>query len=212
MRVTKIAVVYMACALLAATYARAEDDCRQWTGVWDIAYDNGTTSVWTIDAYENETDSEVILCNAQGTEQVSGGAERPLYIMYIKFSKTYYFAYSEEKPGHDTPSYNLFIDGETLSSDQAGLTGTRRPGSGPIDEPLCPAESMLGADSREAAALRLLRDRVLASNPAGRGLITLYYAHGRRLADIIDSHPALRSTAEAVLRQLASAAETLLQH
>jgi hypothetical protein len=210
MRVTKIAVVYTACALLAATYARAEDDCRQWIGVWDIAYDNGTASVWTIDRYDNDPGSEVVLCNAQGAEQVSGGAERPIYIMYILFANSYYFAYSAEKPAHDFPSYNLLLEEETLSSEQKGLTGTRRPGTGP-DDKLCPAESMLGADSREAGALRLLRDRVLASHPAGRGLITLYYAHGRRLANIIDSHPALRSTAEAVLRQLASAADTLLQ-
>jgi hypothetical protein len=209
MRVTKIAVMCVACALLAAAYARAEYDCRQWTGAWDITYDNGTASVWTIDAYDNDPGSEVILCNAQGTEQLTGGGQRPLYIMYITFSKSYYFAYSEEKPGHDTPAYNLFIDGKTISSDQAKLTGTRR--SGPINDTPCPAERLLGADSREAAALRLLRDRVLASNPAGRALMSFYYTHANRLMAAIDAHPALRNAAEALLRKIAAAADALLR-
>jgi hypothetical protein len=210
MRAATLLAALATCAVLTAP-ARAADDCRQWTGIWDVTYDNGTTSVWTIDGYDNNPDSEVILCTAQGAEALEGGAERPLYIMYIKFSKSYYFAYSADKPAHDTQSYNLFIEGETLSSDQKGLSGDRRPGSGPMPPAGCPAASLLGPDSRDAATLRLVRDRVLAQSRVGRWLVSLYYGHAAELDGMLDTHPAARAAAAAVLRQVARAAATALR-
>ena len=62
------------------------------------------------------------------------------------------------------------------------------------------ATAAFGADwAAEVATLRDFRDRVLLRTAPGRALVRLYYRHGPRAAAFLESHPALKPAARAVL-------------
>ncbi len=202
--------------LCVAQNACAAADCSIWAGIWDITYDNGTKAVWTIDAYDNDPDSEVLLCTAAGTGQLDSGETLPIYIMYLKFTKSYYFAYSAEKPSRDTPAFDLLYDNDLFVSEEACLTGTKRPGTGADDETpddtQCIAVQLSGTNSYEAAVLRRFRERVLDNSAAGKQLTRFYYTHSDRIAVMLDRHPAACRIARKIIELSTPVLETMLDN
>jgi len=67
---------------------------------------------------------------------------------------------------------------------------------------VCPASFLLGADSKGIAALRNFRDAVMAQSAFGKKLITLYYANGRRMTELLDHDPSVRYAARKALELL----------
>lgn len=196
--------------LCIAQGAFAAADCSMWTGVWDILYDNGTISVWTIDKYDNDPDSEVLLCTAVGTEQFPSGETLPIYIMYLKFTKSYYFAYSAEKPSRETPSFDLICDNNTLISEEARMRGVKRAGTGVQDnstETLCIAEQLAGRNSYTVKVMRQFRDRILMRSAAGNALAQFYYTHSDHIAEMLKEHPGARYMAKKLIALLVPALE-----
>jgi hypothetical protein len=76
----------------------------------------------------------------------------------------------------------------------------------------CPAEYILGYDSRDAAILRSFRDEVLlCRGDTGRRLVTMYYTHAAEIADIIMQHQSIREQALTVLGDVRPALEDMLR-
>ena len=75
----------------------------------------------------------------------------------------------------------------------------------------CIAQNLLGKRDENLAALRLVRDRVLARSAMGRKLIHWYYAGGDALGIWLDRHPKARSFAAGSLRAIGPAIAFLLR-
>jgi hypothetical protein len=68
---------------------------------------------------------------------------------------------------------------------------------------LCPAEQLLGPESRqELNALRAFRDKRLARTPGGRMLVLLYYVHSAEIRDILATNQDIQADAHALLVEL----------
>jgi hypothetical protein len=74
-----------------------------------------------------------------------------------------------------------------------------------IEEPLCPAEVMLGGDQQALSLLRKFRDQELAKTPAGRTCIDLYYRHAAEITTLLATDESLRRQTSAVLPGLLAA-------
>ena len=79
------------------------------------------------------------------------------------------------------------------------------------EEPLCPAEVMLGGDQQALSLLRTFRDRELAKTPAGRKCIALYYRHAAEISSLLVSDAGLRRHAAAALPGLLAAVRHRLE-
>lgn len=73
----------------------------------------------------------------------------------------------------------------------------------------CAAAAALGADSAQLETLRALRDNVLAKSPVGRQIIKIYYAKSDAIVAALESNPALKNAAKAVLDAIIPIADVL---
>ena len=83
-----------------------------------------------------------------------------------------------------------------------GISG-REPGA-------CPAVAILGEDDPGIATLRQFRDTVLANSALGNKLIDSYYNNGSVITGFIERNPAVRSSAQTVIRLLLPAVQRIL--
>ena len=83
-----------------------------------------------------------------------------------------------------------------------GISG-RAPG-------VCPAVAALGEDDPGVATLRQFRDTVLANSALGRKLIDSYYNNASAITGVIERNPAVRSSAQTVIRLLLPAVQMML--
>ena len=79
------------------------------------------------------------------------------------------------------------------------------------DEPLCPAEAMLGEDRQALSLLRTFRDQELAKTPAGRKCIELYYRHAAEITTLLAADEDLRRQTSAALPGLLAAVRCRLE-
>ena len=79
------------------------------------------------------------------------------------------------------------------------------------EEPLCPAEAMLGEDRQALSLLRKFRDRELAKTPAGRKCIELYYRHAAEITTLLAADEDLRRQTSAALPGLLAAVKCRLE-
>ncbi len=93
------------------------------------------------------------------------------------------------------------IETTTSSSSTSVAATTTTSASGP-----CPAALVLGEGSEEVHLLRMFRDSVLSSSPAGSDIIRLYYRHAGELSLLLKNNPALKTRISKALRRLIPAA------
>jgi len=79
------------------------------------------------------------------------------------------------------------------------------------EEPLCPAEVMLGEDRQSLSLLRKFRDQELAKTPAGRKCIALYYRHAAEISTLLVTDEDLRRKTSAALPGLLAAVRCRLE-
>jgi len=79
------------------------------------------------------------------------------------------------------------------------------------EEPLCPAEVMLGEDPQALSLLRKFRDQELAKTPAGRTCIELYYRHAAEIAALLAADEDLRRQTATALPGLLAAVRCRLE-
>jgi hypothetical protein len=79
------------------------------------------------------------------------------------------------------------------------------------EEPLCPAEVMLGEDRQALSLLRKFRDQVLAKTPAGRKCIEFYYRHAAEITTLLAADEDLRRQTSAALPGLLAAVRCRLE-
>jgi hypothetical protein len=75
----------------------------------------------------------------------------------------------------------------------------------------CYIATLVFGPSRETAALKLLRDRVLRPHPTGRWLIGLYYRTAPRVCEVLERWPWLQPVVRALLKPIAWIVERALR-
>ncbi len=199
-------------------------DCPLWVGTWQVKNTDDSIRIWKIYSATSETGSSVILCKAFGVSQAQDGSDqKPLMILYIKFTKTY--SYTEETDlAQGIPSTELDVDAGTSASFIARpngqypiASGTKTSSEVPLvttttiqpetttttTAPACPAVKTLGDEGDNIESLRSFRDSSLSQTMAGRALVRIYYSNADIINDSLDRSPLLRAFTKRALRAIA---------
>jgi len=207
-RLTCGAVVFLMFSGLAFAQSDYLDD---WIGQWNVRMDDDSLVTWDITStWVSDT----------GKSHIAYGVKSPGDVQFqiyygLVFSQHFYIEATHDVSIFDLPTdfsaYTELVPAEDFMSFTAQpgkypiQYGWRQGEEEPVIEPdVCAASYLLGEDDPGLDTLRQLRDEYMASSPAGRSMIKLYYDKSGAIISICKKSPVVRWFLQQMLASMLS--------